>query len=160
MTDYIKSIEFVGGDMDRGLCTYWIDDPTLPISGDVKDFKPSAFNVRNVSLNAYTTFVRIMFNSHVARYPKIRIGVLSGSGDRFKPRWLSVGGVEQEWVNRGEDDYGVLNWMFFDVNNTKHGSENSVELAIKGENQWNTCRIEGIIFDSIYKKTGFEIRIR
>ena len=168
VTDYIKSIEFLNGTMVDQAGIYWIDDPVLPISEDVKDFKPGAFTVavpKTAAADEYTVFARITFAYRAARYPKIRIGLLSGYGDHFKPSHAKVG-VTAPWAYNGDDGYGQLTWMFFDVDNAKSGSENVVELAIKGMNNFDDgkgnsqCRIEGIVFDSIYKKSGLLVSIR
>ncbi len=157
VTDYIRSIEFVNGNIGQRPGIYWIDDPREEISADVNDFRPGDFSVQNVNMDSFTTFLRIRFNGHVRNHPTVRIGFLSGYGDNMKPKYISVGGVSHAWEGNGEG-YGHLTWMFFDIQNAKSGDV--VECAIMGQNAWNACRIEGIVIDSIEKNSGFAIRIR
>lgn len=156
VTDYIRSVELFGSEWD-GPANYWIDDPRLEVSSDVKDFRPGILKIGGVGTSSYTTFLRIRFNNHVRNHPTVRIGFLSGYGEGFKPKYISVGGTAHEWEGNGEG-YGHLTWSFFDIKNAKAGDV--VDCAIMGQNQWNTCFIEGIVIDSIEKKSGFAIRIR
>ncbi len=160
VTDYIRSVEFVDVGLSNEPGIYWIDDPREEISEDVKDFKPSAVSVSGLSASSYKTFARIRFNGHVRNHPVVRIGLLSGYGDGFKPDFASVGGVSHAWEG-SDEGYGHLTWMFFDITNAKAGDV--VECAISGAGFLNIhgiCRIEGIVIDSIEKKTGFAVRIR
>ena len=160
VTDYIRSIEFVNGSIGNEACIYWIDDPREPISADVKDFKPGCFTTdSDQPVDSYFTFLKITFNGHVRNHPTIRIGFLSGYGDGFKPKFFSVGSSAHEWVGSGEG-YSHLTWAFFDIINAKSGDV--VECALMGDNLWHNSahRIEGIVIDSIEKKSGFTVRIR
>ena len=157
VTEYIEAIEFTGVEVINDSCIYWIDDPREPISGDVADFKPAAVHVSGMSLDSFKTFARIHIGRKAWCHPVIRIGFLSGYGDGFKPKFASVGSAAHEWEGSGEG-YGHLTWAFFDIGNAKAGD--IVECGLKGSNPWNVCRIEGIVFDSVFKENGTVILLR
>lgn len=158
VTDYISEITFSNVEVGKEPCIYWIDDPRLPISGDVQDFRPGVLTV-NGPQNTLITFARIKFNSHAAAHPRIRLAILSGYGDGFKPKEFKVGNANANWAGCNEG-YGHLTWAFYDIVNARPGG--NVELALKGSNTfgWTSYRIEGLAFDSELHPVGLKIVIR
>ena len=174
MTPYIEKIDFVRahvGYTSSTVCElgndpvyYCIDDPRLPLDGEVKDFQPGSLGVHvPEGEDVFVPFATIKFNRKVASHPKVRIGFLSGGREKFKPQYISVGSAVAPWG--GREDFNrnwssvSPDWMFFDIDNAKPGDV--VTLSIKAtDNQWHQGQIHGIIFDSTEVRTGLVVIVR
>ena len=146
---------------DTDPADYCFDDPRQPISEDVPDFHPSSYKVGNANLEAFTKVATITFSSKVIHYPKIRIGIPMGVSSSepttFRPTEIKVG---KATAMKASDKQGAgeLSWYFFDVDNANPGE--TMDISVKGDNQWNVVMFEGIVFDSVFKRHGLIICVR
>ena len=155
---YLASFDLASNVSKGSEVIFWIDDPRDPIGEDVKDFKPGVMEVSSSDDNKVVPVGTFRFSSKAARHPLVRVGILAGYGDKFKPRKVYLGSAVADWNRRDESDYGRVDWMFFDIENAKPGDELTLYVDTTG-NPWNSTHIEGIVFDSIEKK-GFGLFVR
>lgn len=171
-TDYITSIE-LKGPVTRGYiqgttltelgsdgCVYCIDDPAQPLGENVTDFRPGALAIHVPNEDTFVPFATITFNRKVRKHPKVRIGFLSGYSLKFKPEYVSVGSAVAAWPGNRTQNNCMPDWVFFDIDNAKAGDRVVLSVKNYNNNQWNSTRIEGIVFDSVEKNPGLVVVFR